>query len=318
MRRLFPEISPNFHDMLDVGDGHQIYYEESGSQNGIPVLFVHGGPGAGCTSSHRQFFDPGKYRIILFDQRGCGRSTPYAELKNNTTQHLVDDMEKIRRELQIDKWILFGGSWGSTLSLVYAQTHPERVLGLLLRGIFLCRQTEISWFYQEGANRIFPDHWQNFIQPIPENERGDLLNAHHKRLVGDDDIARMASAKAWSIWEGRCSTLLPKQSVLDFFSNPHTALSLSSIETHYFVNDSFLEPDQILKNADRLKNIPGIIVQGRYDIVCPMDSAWQLNQRWDGSILEIIPDAGHAVFESGIINALILATDQFARKFAKT
>lgn len=316
MRRLFPEISTNFHDMLDVGDGHQIYYEESGSENGIPVLFVHGGPGAGCASSHRQFFDPSKYRIILFDQRGCGRSTPHANLTANTTRHLVADMEKIRTILGIEKWILFGGSWGSTLSLVYAQTHPQRVLGLILRGIFLCRPEEIRWFYQDGANRIFPDHWQHFIHPIPETEQADLLAAHYQRLTGDDDIARMASAKAWSVWEGRCSTLLPKQSVIDFFSNPHIALSLARIETHFFKNNSFLKPNQILKNAGKLKDIPGIIIQGRYDIVCPMESAWKLNQAWPGSVLEIIPDAGHAAFEKGIINALILATDDFAKRFS--
>lgn len=315
MRRLFPEISPNFHDMLDVGDGHQIYYEESGNQSGTPVLFVHGGPGAGCATSHRQFFDPGEYRIILFDQRGCGRSTPHADLTANTTQNLVSDIEKIRKKLGIEKWILFGGSWGSTLSLVYAETHPQRVLGLILRGIFLCSQSEIEWFYQSGANRVFPDHWQNFIQPIPKNEQNDLLSAHYKRLTGDDDIARMASAKAWSVWEGRCSTLLPKKSVVDFFSATHTALSLARIEAHYFKNDSFLEPDQILKNATQLENIPGIIVQGRYDIVCPMESAWKLNRAWPDSVLEIIPDAGHAAFESGIINALIMATDDFAKKF---
>lgn len=316
MHRLFPEISPNFNDMLDVGDGHQVYYEESGNKDGIPVLFVHGGPGAGCASSHRQFFDPSQYRIILFDQRGCGRSTPHAELKSNTTDHLVADMEKIRSELGIKQWLLFGGSWGSTLSLVYAQSHPDRVLGLILRGIFLCRPAEVRWFYQEGANKIFPDHWQHFVHPIPENEHDDLLTAHYQRLTGDDDIARMASAKAWSVWEGRCSTLLPKRSVLDFFSNPHTALSLARIETHFFMNNSFLEPNQILANTEKLKDIPGIIVQGRYDVVCPMESAWELNRAWPDSILEIIPDAGHAAFESGIINALIMATEDFARRLA--
>ncbi len=314
MRRLYPEISPNFHEMLDVGDGHQIYYEESGNNDGIPVIFVHGGPGAGCSPSHRKFFDPGIYRIILFDQRGCGRSRPHAGLTENTTQHLVSDMEKIREVLGIEKWLLFGGSWGSTLSLVYAQSHPQKVLGLILRGIFLCRPQEINWFYQSGANKIFPDHWQEFILPIPEKERSDMLTAHYLRLTGDDDIARMASAKAWSVWEGRCSTLLPKQSVIEFFSNPHTALSLASIETHYFKNNSFLAPDQILANVDKLEDIPGVIIQGRYDLVCPMESAWALNQLWSMSILEIIPDAGHAAFEKGIINALILATEDFAKR----
>lgn len=300
--------------MLAVGDSHQLYFEESGNKDGIPVLFVHGGPGAGCAASHRQFFDPSQYRIILFDQRGCGRSTPHAGLTANSTQDLVADIEKIRNELKIDKWLLFGGSWGSTLSLVYAQTHPQQVLGLILRGIFLCRPSEINWFYQEGANKIFPDHWQKFIQQIPENERHDLVSAHYQRLIGADDIARMASAKAWSVWEGCCSTLLPKRSVIDFFSNPHTALSLARIEAHFFKHDSFLEPNQILNNTDKLENIPGIIIQGRYDIVCPLESAWLLNQAWPDSVLEIIPDAGHAAFESGIINALILATESFAKK----
>lgn len=315
MRRLFPDISTNSHEMLDVGEGHHIYVEESGNKQGIPVLFVHGGPGAGCSASQRRFFDPSEYRIILFDQRGCGRSTPHAELKTNTTQHLVADIEKIRDLLGIEKWLLFGGSWGSTLSLVYAQTHPQRVLGLILRGIFLCRQTEIQWFYQDGASRIFPDHWQHFVHPIPVNEQHDLLSAHYSRLTGDDDIARMTSAKAWSVWEGRCSSLLPKQSAINFFSNPHTALSLARIETHYFKNDSFLEPNQILENCGELENIPGVIIQGRYDMVCPMESAWLLNKAWPESILEIIPDAGHAAFEKGIVNALILATEDFAKRF---
>lgn len=308
MRPLFPEISPYNEFHLDVDDTHKLYIEECGSPDGLPVLFVHGGPGAGCEAWHRQFFDPEVYRVILFDQRGAGRSKPHASLENNTTQDLVADMEQIREHLGIDQWLLFGGSWGSTLSLVYAQTHRQRVSGLILRGIFLCRPSEIEWFYQQGANRIFPDYWQSFIEHIPENERDDLVRAHYKRLVGDDEIARMASAKAWSIWEGRTSNLHQKKSVVDFFGSAHTALSLARIESHYFVNSSFLQDNQILKNMDKLNDIPGIIVQGRYDIVCPMDSAWQLHQAWPESALEIIPDAGHSASEPGITDALVRAT----------
>jgi len=308
MRPLFPEIAPYNEMRLKVDAVHELHLEECGNPDGLPVLFVHGGPGAGCESWHRQFFDPEVYRIVLFDQRGSGRSTPHASLDNNTTQYLVADMEQIRQHLGIEKWILFGGSWGSTLSLVYAQTHPDRVLGLILRGIFLCRPSEIHWFYQEGANRIFPDYWESFVEHIPAEERGDLLHAHYRRLIGEDEVARMASAKAWSIWEGRTSNLHQKKSVVEFFGSAHTALSLARIEAHYFVNDTFLKPDQILKNAAALEDIPGIIVHGRYDIVCPVESAWDLHKAWPQSILEIIPDAGHSASEPGIIDALVRAT----------
>lgn len=308
MRPLFPEIYPYNEFRLQVDEVHELYIEECGNPDGLAVAFIHGGPGAGCENWHRQFFDPEVYRIVLFDQRGSGRSTPHASLDKNTTQHLVADMEQIRQHLGIDRWILFGGSWGSTLSLVYAQTHPGRVLGLILRGIFLCRPREIRWFYQEGANRIFPDYWESFIEHIPEDERNDLLHAHYRRLIGEDEVARMASAKAWSIWEGRTSNLHPKKSVVDFFGSAHTALSLARIEAHYFVNHTFLESDQILKNAHTLQDIPGIIVHGRYDIVCPIESAWDLHKAWPQSILEIIPDAGHSASEPGIIDALVRAT----------
>lgn len=314
MRPLFPEIVPYNEFHLRVDDIHELYVEECGEPDGIPVLFVHGGPGAGCEPWHRQFFDPEVYRIILFDQRGSGRSTPHASLENNTTQDLVADIERLREHLDIDRWLLFGGSWGSTLSLVYAQTHPERVTGLILRGIFLCRPREIQWFYQEGASRIFPDYWQDFIEHIPEDERDDLVSAHYQRLTGDDEVARMASAKAWSIWEGRTSNLHPKPSVVNFFGAAHTALSLARIEAHYFMHDSFLAPDQILNDTGRLEGIPGVIVQGRYDIVCPMESAWELHQRWPGSMLEIIPDAGHSASEPGIVDALVHATIEMARR----
>lgn len=313
MRVLYPEIQPNRHFMLPVEPPHSLYVEECGSPKGIPVVFLHGGPGAGCEPWHRRFFDPERFRIILFDQRGSGRSTPHASLEANTTQALVQDMERIRTHLGIDKWLVFGGSWGSTLALVYAESFPERVSGLVLRGIFLCRPHEIEWFYQSGADRLFPDYWAEFVAPIPESERGDLLHAHYRRLTGDDEIARMASAKAWSVWEGRCSTLLPKQSVVEFFGNPYTALSLSRIEAHYFIHDSFLRSDQILSDAGALRDIPGVIVQGRYDVVCPLQSAWELSHSWAGASLEIVPDAGHSATEPGIVNALIKATDNFAR-----
>jgi proline iminopeptidase len=309
---LYPEIVPYATHQLAVQSPHVLYVEESGNPHGLPVLFVHGGPGAGCEPYHRRFFDPQRYRIVLFDQRGAGRSTPHASLEHNTTQALVTDMEAIRQHLGIDRWLLFGGSWGSTLSLVYAQTHPERVRALVLRGIFLCRQWEIRWFYQDGANHIFPDHWQDFIAPIPEAERGDLLRAHYRRLTGDDEAARLASAQAWSLWEGRTATLQPKPSVVDFFGSRHTALSLARIEAHFFMHDSFLAPDQILRDAAKLQDIPGVIVHGRYDVVCPLQSAWDLHQAWPQAQFNVVADAGHSASEAGTTAALVAATDDFA------
>lgn len=317
MRPLFPEILPYDDFYLEVDDLHELYVEQCGNPDGIPAVFLHGGPGAGCEPWHRQFFDPEIYRIVLFDQRGSGRSRPHASLENNTTQHLVADIECLREHLGIKKWLVFGGSWGSTLALVYAQSHPQQVSGLILRGIFLCRPKEIEWFYQQGANRIFPDYWEAFIEHIPEQERGDLVTAHHSRLVGDDEVARMASAKAWSVWEGRTSNLHQKKSVVDFFGSAHTALSLARIEAHYFVNDSFLEENQILNQAGLLQDIPGVIVHGRYDIVCPIESAWELHRAWPGSRLEIIPDAGHSASEAGITDALVRATIEMAAVIEK-
>jgi proline iminopeptidase len=308
MYTLFPEIRPNAQYRIAVAPPHELYVEECGDPKGLPVLFVHGGPGAGCEDYHRRFFDPNRYRIVLFDQRGSGRSTPHASLEKNTTQALVTDMEIIREHLHIERWVLFGGSWGSTLSLVYAETHPERVLGLILRGIFLCRPHEIGWFYQDGANKIFPDYWQDFIAPIPENERHDLLHAHYRRLTGSDEVARMASAKAWSLWEGRTSNLQQKKSVTDFFGSAHVALSLARIEAHYFVHHSFLRPNQILQDAHRLQNIPGVIVHGRYDMVCPLENAWDLHHAWPGAQFHIVPDAGHSASEPGTTQALVKAT----------
>lgn len=316
MHILYPEIQPYVSHTVVVEPPHRLHVEECGNPHGIPVLFVHGGPGAGCEDYHRRFFDPERYRIILFDQRGCGRSAPHAELEGNTTQALVADMEQIREHLGIDKWLLFGGSWGSTLSLVYAETHPSRVHGLVLRGIFLCRPDEIRWFYQQGASRLFPEYWQDYLAPIPEAERDEMVSAYYRRLDGDNEMERMAAAKAWSLWEGRTSTLRPSNAVVEHFANPYTALSLARIECHYFMHDSFLQPDQILRDADRLKGIPGVLVHGRYDVVCPVENAWQLHQRWPDAELKVIPDAGHSASEPGTINALIQATDDFAERLA--
>lgn len=308
MRTHYPAIGPYATHKVAVTDHHTLYVEESGKDDGLPVLFVHGGPGAGCSEKDRCFFDPEVYRIILFDQRGSGRSQPHASLEQNTTRDLIADIELIRETLGIERWVLFGGSWGSTLSLLYAQSHPGRVLGMVLRGIFLCRPQEIRWFYQEGANRIFPDYWQDFVHPIPEAERHDLLHAHYQRLTGDDEVARMRSAEAWSIWEGRTATLTPNKEVVGFFSDPHVALSLARIEAHYFVNHIFLKPNQILRDAYKLKNIPGVIVHGRYDVVCPIENAWDLHRAWPETKLVIVPDAGHSAREPGVVHALIQST----------
>ncbi|ACE83641.1 prolyl aminopeptidase [Cellvibrio japonicus] len=317
MQTFYPEIKPYQRHQIAVEAPHELYVDESGNPQGIPVLFVHGGPGAGCGKYDRRFFDPEVYRIVLFDQRGAGRSRPHASLESNTTQKLVEDMETIREHLGIDKWVLFGGSWGSTLSLVYAETYPERVLGLILRGIFLCRREDIHWFYQDGASRLFPDYWDSFVQQIPEEERGNLLNAYHRQLIGENQIQQMAAAKAWSCWEGRTATLKPCQDLVDSFTEPHRALSLARIEAHYFVNDSFLEANQIINNAHRLAGIPGVIVHGRYDVICPLDNAYALHKSWPDSELQIIREAGHASREPGIVDALIRATDDMARRLRK-
>lgn len=314
MPGLYPRIKPYATHQLKVDSPHILHVEEAGEPDGIPILFVHGGPGAGCMPYHRTFFDPEQYRIILFDQRGCGRSIPHAELDENHTQALVEDMERIRKFLGVDKWILFGGSWGSTLSLVYAQTYPQSVLGMILRGIFLCRRSEIEWFYQGGAAKIFPDHWQEFISIIPENERNNMVAAYYKRLTGENELARMAAAKAWARWEGQTSTLQPNKTVISSYTEPYTAMSLSRIECHYFMNDSFLEPNQILNNMASIKDIPGVIVQGRYDIVCPMESAWELHQSWPSSELLIV-EAGHSATEQATVDALVRSTISYAEKF---
>ncbi|MEK7321494.1 MAG: prolyl aminopeptidase [Pseudomonadota bacterium] len=314
MTALYPDIKPYLSHSLKVDGLHTLYVEECGNPQGVPVVFVHGGPGAGCEPYHRRFFDPNVYRIVLFDQRGAGRSTPHAELTDNSTPHLVADMEKIRVLLGIDRWLVFGGSWGSTLALVYAETYPARVRGLILRGIFLCAPWEIRWFYQEGANHLFPDYWEDYLKPVAPEERGDMVGAYYRLLTGGNEIARMSAAKAWSTWEGRCSTLRPKPEVVNRFSDPHTALSLARIECHYFMHDSFLEPEQILRDAHRLKDIPGVIVHGRYDVVCPVENAWRLQQAWPAAELKIIADAGHSATEPGTVSALVNATRAMAER----
>lgn len=315
MLQLFPDIEPYVSHSIAVDAPHVLHVEECGNPKGLPVLFIHGGPGAGCEPYHRRFFDPEIYRIILFDQRGCGRSIPHAELELNTTQALVADIETIRKHLGIERWLLFGGSWGSTLGLIYAETWPERVLAMILRGIFLCRPHEIEWFYQQGASRLLPDYWQDFIAPIPESERDDIVRAYNKRLNSSDEIIRMSAAKAWSIWEGRAATLLPTPAVVGHFSNPFTALSLACIENHYFINNAFLADNQILGNCDRIKNIPGVIVHGRYDVVCPSENAWQLHKAWPKAELQMIDNAGHSAAEPGNTDALIRATSRLGREF---
>lgn len=315
MLMLYPEVKPYNKFRLQVGEIHELYVEECGNPRGIPVLVVHGGPGAGCDATMRRFFDTTHYRIILFDQRGAGRSLPHAELKENTTQDLIADIEVIRLHLNIESWLLFGGSWGSTLSLAYAETHPEQVLGLILRGIFLCREQDLQWFYQDGASHVFPDYWEDYKRLIPEHEQEDFIAAYHKRLVGSDDVMRMAAAKAWSVWEARCATLRPNHDIVEHFADPHVAMSLARIEAHYFVNHIFLEPNQLLLEAGKLSNIPGTIVHGRYDMVCPLDNAVDLHRAWPESHLEIVRDAGHSALEPGIVDALIRATRDMANRF---
>lgn len=312
MSQLFPEIRPNRSFFLTTDAPHEVYVEECGNDTGLPVVFLHGGPGGGCNSSHRRYFDPEIYRIILLDQRGCGRSKPHAELENNHTQGLIDDLETIREKLEIDRWVVFGGSWGSTLGLLYAEAFPDRVLALILRGIFLCRRHEINWFYQHGAHRVFPDYWEEFESIIPEEERGDMVAAYYKKLTGEDEIARMAAAKAWSNWEGHCATLYPSKATRAFFADPRVALALARIESHYFFNDAFIKPNQILRDAYRIQNIPGVIIHGRYDMVCQVQNAFDLHKAWPKAELVIVPGAGHAASEPSIQDALLKASKDVA------
>ncbi|MBS2028619.1 MAG: prolyl aminopeptidase [Deltaproteobacteria bacterium] len=312
LRTLYPPIEPNRSGMLKVSDVHTLYWEESGNPNGKPVVFLHGGPGGGTEPKQRRFFDPAAYRIVLFDQRGCGKSTPHANLEDNTTWHLVQDIEALREHLGIQKWQVFGGSWGSTLALAYAEKHPERVSELVLRGIFLLRKQEIDWFYQRGTSAMFADAWEHYLEPIPEAERGDLLHAYHRRLTSDDAETRMRAARAWSIWEGATSTLLPNPELMQRYSGDAFAIAFARIECHYFVNKGFMRTDaQLLEDVPRIRSIPGVIVQGRYDVVCPMESAWALHRAWPEAKLVIVPDAGHSANEPGNTSALIEATDSF-------
>ncbi len=312
---LFPAIEPYETGRLRVSDIHEIYFEISGNPKGKPAVVCHGGPGGGTTPSMRRYFDPESYRIILFDQRGCGKSTPNAELRENTTWDLVADMEKLRRRLDIERWQVFGGSWGSTLALAYAETHPERVTELVLRGIFTIRRDEIRWFYQEGASWMFADAWEKYLEPIPEAERHDLLSAYHRRLTGDNPAERLRAAKAWSAWEGGTVSLIPSQERIDSFSSDAFAIAFARIECHYFVNRGFFDrDDQLIVDAGRIRHIPGVIVQGRYDVCTPMKTAFELHKAWPEAEFYIIDDAGHAASEPGIIDRLVRATNAFARR----
>ncbi|MBS0002687.1 MAG: prolyl aminopeptidase [Thioalkalivibrio sp.] len=315
MEMLYPPIEAGETGTLDVGDGHRLYWETCGDPDGLPVVFLHGGPGSGCEPWHRRFFDPARYRIVLFDQRGSGRSTPHAGLEANTTPHLVEDIERLRESLGVRRWVVFGGSWGSTLGLAYAQAHPDRVLGLVLRGIFLCRPRDIRWFYQSGADRLFPEAWSRFRELIPEEERVDMVAAYHRRLTGSDRELRERAAQAWSVWEGSSSCLRPNPDVVAHFADPSVAVSLARIECHYFFNDSFLEPDHLLRDAGRLAGIPGYIVHGRYDVVCPVEQAVALHRVWLQAELRIVPDAGHSAAEPGIARELVKATDALVGRF---
>lgn len=315
LRALYPEIQPYRTGFLAVDGGHRLYWEESGNPNGQPVLFLHGGPGIGISAYHRSFFDPAHYRIILFDQRGSGKSEPFSSLENNTLWHLVSDVEQLRRELQIEKWLLFGGSWGSTLALTYAIEHPERVEGLILRGIFLCRPQEIHWYYQSGAHHLYPDQWEQFLAPIPVEERENLVAAYYRRLTSMDPEVRREAAKAWSGWEGATSKLRFDPELFASFTAEESADSIARIECHYFINNTFFDSDNwILERIDRIRHLPAVIVQGRYDVPCPMISAWELHRAWPEATLHIIADAGHSATEPGILDALIRATDAFAGK----
>ena len=309
---MYPPIEPYDHGFLDTGDGHRVYWELCGNPNGKPAVFLHGGPGGGCSPEHRRLFDPARYCIMLFDQRGCGRSTPHASLDNNTTWNLVADMEKLRQMISVEQWLVFGGSWGSSLALAYAQTHPARVSALIVRGIFTLRRAELLWYYQEGASWLFPDLWEEYLAPIPLAERSDMMAAYRRRLTGDDEAVKLAAARAWSLWEARTITLLPSRELEDHHGDDSYALAFARIENHYFVNEGFLEEGQLLRDAHRLADIPGVIVQGRYDVATPARTAWDLSKAWPNASLQIIPDAGHAFSEAGILRALLAATDRFA------
>ena len=312
MRSQYPEIEPFDTGFLAVDGRHRLFYEQCGNPQGKPVVMLHGGPGAGCGARMRRFHDPSRYRIILFDQRGAGRSTPHADLTDNTTWDLVADIEKLREHLRIDRWQVFGGSWGSTLALAYAETHPQRVTELLLRGIFMLRRWELEWFYQGGCHRLFPDAWENYLAPIPKVEHGDLISAYHRRLTSPDEATRLAAARAWSVWEASTSFLRQDPDFIDSHEDPHFALAFARIECHYFVNGGFFDDEnQLLRDAHKLRGIPGAIVHGRYDVVCPLQNAWELHKAWPDAKLMISPASGHSAFEAENTHSLVEATDSF-------
>jgi proline iminopeptidase len=312
-RTLYPEIEPHLSGRLAVSSTHELFYEVSGNPDGKPAVFLHGGPGGGTDPKQRRFFDPARYRIVLFDQRGCGKSTPHASLEDNDTWSLVSDIEALRDHLGVERWQVFGGSWGSTLALAYAEKHPARVSELVLRGIFLLRDWELSWFYQEGTSFLFPDAYEKYIEPIPPDERGDLRAAYHRRLTGDDPVERQRAARAWSVWEASTSFLLQNEEHIAHSGEDDFSLAFARIEAHYFKNGGFFETEtQLLDEADKIKDIPGVIVQGRYDVVCPVKNAWELSKVWPKADLRIVPDAGHSAFEPGNVHELVLATDRFA------
>jgi proline iminopeptidase len=313
MRALYPEIEPYDSGTLRVDDRHTLYYEQCGNARGKPVVLLHGGPGAGCSPKMRRFHDPAKYRIVLFDQRGAGKSRPHADLVDNTTWHLVADIETLREKLGIERWQVFGGSWGSTLALAYAQAHPERVTELVLRGIFMLRRWELDWFYQQGASRLFPDAWQHYVAAIPADERHDMIAAFHRRLTSENEATRLAAARAWSVWEGATSFLHVDEDFVSGHEDTAFALAFARIENHYFVNGGFFEvEEQLLRDVHRIADIPGVIVHGRYDVVCPVQNAWELHQAWPRAELTITPTSGHSAFEVENTDALVRATDRFA------
>jgi proline iminopeptidase len=315
MKNLYPPIEPFESGMLPVSDIHEIYYERCGNPNGIPVVFLHGGPGGGILPMYRQFFDPNAYHILLFDQRGSGQSTPHADLRENTTGHLIADIETLRERFNIEKWYVFGGSWGSTLGLAYAETHPDRCLGLALRGIFLTRKKELQWFYQYGASEIFPDFWERYRDEIPVAERDDFITAYYKRLTSDDENVRLSAARAWSVWEGSTSKLFPDKNLMNHWEGEQEALSLARIECHYFMNNSFFPTENyLIENIDKIRHIPTAIVQGRYDVVCPIVSAWELHKAFPEAEFIVVDDAGHSVSEKGITSALVDVMDRFLSK----
>lgn len=314
LRTLYPEIEPFESGMLDVGDGHHVYWERSGTKGAKPAVFLHGGPGGGFSAKHRRLFDPKLYDVILFDQRGCGKSTPNASLEANTTWHLVADIERLREMCGFDKWLVFGGSWGSTLALAYAETHPDRVSELVVRGIYTLTRAELEWYYQFGVSEMFPDKWERFLAPIPEAERGDMMAAYRKRLVGDDRKAQLEAARAWSLWEGETITLLPEPETSGPFGQDDYAIAFARIENHYFVHAGWLEEGQLLRDARKLADIPGTIIHGRYDMPCPARYAWALHKAWPKADFHLVEGAGHAYSEPGILDRLIRATDGFAGK----